>query len=168
MPSAGRTPKRPGKHVRTRDEWLCVELHLGGGCILHNTLVDTGAARTVMRHDKWTDYCSQNGIPNYLRPCARLRTLTGEELPTLGGGQVTIESVLIDVIVVPVLCHDLILGVNALRKLLAYLDLGGNTVTLNLQVYSCVTLPVSTVSLESAADAWRREFPTLFGQDEVS
>ena len=58
-----------------------------------------------MRHDKWTDYCSRTGIPNYLRPCARLRTLTREELPTLGGGQVTIESVLIDVIVVPVLSH---------------------------------------------------------------
>ena len=165
MPPAGRTPKCPGKPVRTMDERLCVVLHLGGGCILHNTLVDTGAARTVMGHDKWTDYCSRNGIPNYLRPCARLRTLTGEELPTLGEGQVTIESVFIDVIVVPVLSHDLILGDDALRKLHAYLDLGGNTVTLNSQVYSCVTLPVSTVSLESAADAWRREFPVLFGQE---
>ena len=99
MPPAGRTPKCPGKPIRTMDERLCVVLHLGGGCILHNTLVDTGAARTVMGHDKWTDYCSRNGIPNYLCPCARLRTLTGEELPTLGGGQVTIESVFIDVIV---------------------------------------------------------------------
>ena len=136
-----------------------------GVCRLR-TLVDTGAARTLIRQDKWNEVQSRNGLPRYLGAAEHIRSLSGDLLPTVGVGQVMICNEPIPVIVVPTLQHELLLGDDALRLLRAKLDFTNNTVSIGERLAPILAVGVAGVAGMSASpvDHWRAEFPDVFGQ----
>ena len=129
------------------------------------TLVDTGAARTLLRQDAWETYRREHGLPRYLGVAVQVRSLSGNLLPTIGTAQVLIEGKLISVIVVPTLQHDLLLGDDALRTLCAKLDLAANTVTFSDQGVPVLGLEVVGATT-LALDYWKSEFPDVFGEPQ--
>ena len=160
LPGGG---KRPAAAQSMLDGRLVIRV--SAGRCKFRTLVDTGAARTLLRQDAWEAYRREHGLPRYLGVAVQVRSLSGNLLPTVGTAQVMIEGKLISVIVVPTMQHDLLMGDDALRALCTKLDLAANTVTFADQSVPVLGLEVVGAT-HLALDHWRSEFPDVFGEPQ--
>ena len=142
------------------DGRLVVQLW-AGKCKLH-TLVDTGATRSLLREDKWHEYRHQHGLPHYLGVAEKIRSLSGDLLPTIGKAEIMLHHQPVPVIVVPSLQHDFLIGDDALRLLRATVDYRSNTLELGGEKVPVVGAEVASVTA-SAMDHWKSEFPEVFG-----
>ena len=67
-----------------------MDLNLDGVHML--ALIDTGAARSMMKTEVWRTLCYSRGLPAITRPGLRLRALSGHELVTRGKAMVSIHG----------------------------------------------------------------------------
>ena len=86
-------------------------------------MVDTGAARSMMREGVWRDICKRRKQPTITFPGLKLRALSGHEIPTLGIATVVIQKKKCSFYIVKDLLHDALLGddiLNLLQARIAY------------------------------------------------
>ena len=89
------------------------------------SLIDMGAARSLIRQDIWIKICNKVGRKSLIRKTnKRLHTLTGDWIEVAGKAVLTIYGKKVEVYIYKDLRHDLLLGDNALRTLCANVGMG--------------------------------------------
>ena len=91
-------------------------------------LVDTGASRTLLR----SDIFRKLNRPFQTTKVIRLQTLTGEDIPTKGEVEVTIDKVgIMPMIVLETMGCDVLIGSDTLEKFHAAIDYENQVVLIN-------------------------------------
>ena len=131
-----------------------------------NTLVDTGACRSLLHVDAWKDLCRQAHRSMHLVPGTNLRTLNGGVIESLGRTVVRILGKDLEVFVVKSMKHDLLLGDDALEALGAVIDFRNNTVSFMGKSYGtrqAGNMDVDVNSVQLDVDEWTRRYPDVLG-----
>ena len=146
---------------------MCIDLKLADITVL--SLIDTGAARSMMREDVWRQVCSRRGQPAMTFPGLRLRALSGHEIVTLGKAIVFISGTRCEFYIVKKLQHDALLGDDVLTQL-------GASITFNDRLVKLADIPypaVQTVQGLSSMDGvyadidyWKGAYPDVFPNTE--
>lgn len=133
------------------------------------TLIDTGAARSMMREDVWTALCHRRGQPAVAIPGLRLRALSGHEIVTLGKAGVWVKGVRCEFYIVKRLQHDALFGDDVLTALGAEISFADRTVRLAGDRYVTmggVTMEPTMDGVYADVDYWRAQYPTVFPEGE--
>ena len=94
------------------------------------TLIDSGAAKSMMKTDKWREICSRTNQPLALQQGLQLRSLSGHMLPTKGLATIQTLGKSCEFYVTDSLQHDVLLGIDALNVLGMVLNCEDGTVLL--------------------------------------
>ena len=107
-----------------------------------NTLVDTGAARTLMAEDIFLKLCRSTNRPSLITPTDSVCGLGGKSLDVLGATEVNIPGAgPIRVLVTRGLPHALLLGSDAIMRGQGKVDYSTNTMTWYGQLYQLTAYP---------------------------
>ena len=146
-----------------RDRRVCVHLEVGGRRL--HTLVDTGASRSLIRKDVWTDICRGMHRTPLLFTGEVLQSLSGHALPTRGRSCITVSGKSVYVYVIDELFHDLLLGGDALDILGAVIDYRHHTVTMDdkkFEYEDASNKDRMLASAKSESERWVELFPDVF------
>ena len=113
-----------------------MDLELDGIHIL--SLIDTGAARSMMKTEVWRELCHKRGQPAISRQGLKLRGLSGQELKTRGKADVRIDGRRCEFYIVDRLSHDALIGDDVLKILKADISYENKSVTLGGRLYEAV------------------------------
>ena len=135
--------------------------------------MDTGACRSLIRHDVFIDICKAGHRVPVLSKAPKLFTVTGAELPCLGKTMLELLGKSCEVFVVPNLAHSLLLGVDFLDVLEAKIELGKRlrNVILNGVDFKCKfsskgkrATQIRAVDVgQTEMEKWAQLYPDVFG-----
>ena len=132
-------------------------------------MVDTGAARSMMREDVWRQLCKIRRQPTVTFPGLRLRALSGHELQTLGKATVRVAGKKCEFYIVKELQHDALMGDDILAILKAEISYHDRQVLLLGKSYVAMwntCIPATMNGVYTDVDYWRGKFPTVFPQGD--
>ena len=129
------------------------------------SLVDSGAARSMISERKWKELCTTTNRPAALKTGLQLRSLSGHLLPTKGLATIPILGKSIELYVTDSLQHDMLLGIDALKVLEMKMCCVEGTITLGGQVFGWGHRDPVIAEIRGAhveLDHWKNTFPNLF------
>ena len=125
--------------------------------------MDTGASRSLIRKDVWTDICMGMHRTPLLFTGEVLQSLSGHVLPTSRRSCITVSGKSVYVYVIDELFHDLLLGGDALDILGAVIDYRHHTVTMDDRKFEYEDASNKDRMLASAKwERWGELFPDVF------
>ena len=125
------------------------------------TLIDTGAARTLMDVALWKPIY-ENERPPYCHTSVQLQGITGKEIETVGCVDLEVCGRVVLVYLVKTLDPTtFILGYHSLGQLNANIDVADHYVFINGQRYQ-PSFQQATTSVLTWEQQWEREFPQVF------
>ena len=144
----------------------CITVHLGVNTTLVTSIVDTGAARSLINHATWTKLCQAEGhMPILRKTDIKLQTLSGELVSVLGKTYVMIYGKPIVVYVYKNLKHDLLLGDDALQNLNASIHYASRTLVLQGIPHRFKSTGSDSIGACSIADTYRGMVPAVFAAE---
>ena len=131
------------------------------------SLIDTGAACTLIKESFWLTLCKDKRRVPLLKPVKeQLVTLTGEKLPVKGRTIIKLFDEVMEVIVTDKIKHDLLLGNDTLTVLNALIDCGNRVVTLKGNQYRCTVPDEMDLELgHTEICKWVEAFPDVFQEN---
>ena len=146
------------------DPRLFVSFRVHGFPIL--SLIDTGAARSLMSKEIWEKIKLRQCRVDELTPADLLVTVTGDEIKTLGKTKIAILGKIVSFYVTEDSSHDILLGADALKTLNANIKINNDTITLNNQVLKYIKSQkgdeISFTGVQTELDKLKKEFPNVF------
>ena len=137
--------------------------------MIMDTLVDSGAARSMLKESRWKEICAKTNQPPVLKEGLQLRSLSGHPLPTKGVATVNVLGKPVDFYVTPTMSHDLLLGIDALNTLEMTLHCAENDsekrICLGGYKFKWGSIEQEVAGVEGVhveIDYWMQQFPDLF------
>jgi len=128
-------------------------------------LVDTGAARSMMRADIWKELVKKGVAESALSEGVPLCSLTGHVLPVRGVAKVSVFDRMCDFFVVNVLQHEMLLGTDFLSECDGVIEYNERMITLCGLRHPWVGVGgavVAEVTGSMNVEFWKKECPEVF------
>ena len=130
-----------------------------------SVLVDTGAARSLMKKAVWLDICQYSHRAPVVQTAEVLKSLSGHVLPTLGRTNIELQGKVVPFYIVDKLRTDVLLGGDALDILEANIDFKTHSVKLggrSIKAQHAKVLDKELAAIHTEGDSWVARFPEVF------